>query len=132
MARWTLYIELFLLSTLSRAYVLSKFTIKPPNYKKRMNARPISDGLTSFQLPHQQTVVLENNGTKESDKRINFSSDHKTYSGSLGATWGNPKNAENPLTMDHKRVKRAVSLNFANLCLLYFYAMGYDAIDLDL
>ena len=83
-----------------------------------MNARPISDGLTSFQLPHQQTVVLENNGTKESDERINFSSDHKNYSGSLGATWGNPKNVENPLTMDHRRrVKRAVSLHINSLSL---------------
>ena len=83
-----------------------------------MNARPLSDGLTSFQLPHHQTVVLENNGTKENDERINFSSDHKNYSGSLGATWGNPKNVENPLTMDHRRrVKRAVSLHINSLSL---------------
>ena len=72
------------------------------------------DGLTSFQLPTQNTVVLENNGTV--GKRINASSDHQPDQGSLGATWGGPKIVENPLTLDlHKRVKRAVRISKCNL-----------------
>ena len=79
-----IYLELFLLAALSKAYILN--------------------GLTSFQLPPQNTIVLGNNGTLDS-KKINVAKE------SLGATFGGPKIVENPLSLDlHKRVKRAVSL----------------------
>ena len=72
-------------------------------------------------MPHRE-LLLENNGTSDGGKRINVAPDHNVVgTGSLGATWGNPKTVENPLTLNlHKRVKRAVRGNVFLHLVMYF------------